>query len=55
MSDECDHDAAQLEHHRKTGIEMEFWIICSACGADWTLTADLNDETAHIFRNEVEA
>jgi len=52
MSDECNHDAAQLDHQVQHGPEVEFWIACGDCGAFWTLTGDLDRETAHISRDE---
>jgi Zn-finger nucleic acid-binding protein len=52
MNDECDHDAAQVDHQELHGTEVEFWIACPDCGGLWTLTGDLDYETAHISRNE---
>lgn len=51
-TDECNHDAAQVEHQGKHGTEVEFWIACADCGGHWTLTGDLARETAHISREE---
>jgi len=53
-TDKCDHDAAQVEHQGKHGSEVEFWIACGACGGYWTLTGDLDRETAHISRDGVD-
>jgi len=52
---ECDHDGAELQHCDKHGTEVEFWIACHDCDVFWTLTGDLERETAHISRDEVEA
>jgi Zn-finger nucleic acid-binding protein len=46
--DECDHDAARVDHQEKRGPEMEFWIACPDCDGFWTLTGDLDRETAYI-------
>jgi len=55
MNDECDHDAAQVDHQGQHGTEIQFWIACPDCGGFWTLTGDLDRETAHISRDEEEA
>ena len=55
MNDECDHDAAQVDHQEQRGNEVVFWIACPDCGGFWTLTDDLDRETAHISRDEEEA
>jgi hypothetical protein len=51
---ECDHDAARTEYQDMHGSEAEFWIACLDCGGYWTLTGDLDRETAHISRDEGE-
>lgn len=45
---ECDHDAAQVEHQGQSGTQVEFWLSCPDCDGYWTLTADLDAETANI-------
>jgi hypothetical protein len=51
-TDECDHDAAQVDHQEKHGTEVVFWIACPDCGGFWTLIGDLSHETASISRDE---
>lgn len=47
----CDHQNARVEHKSIHGGEVEFWIACPDCDGYWTLTGDLERESAHINRN----
>jgi len=33
MSDECNHDAARVEHQEQVGTEVEFWIATATIRA----------------------
>lgn len=48
--DECSHEALKLENTEKRAGQMEFWIACHDCGGYWDVDADLDGETAAVWR-----
>lgn len=44
--DDCDHPEVNLEH--ASTASMEFWLACEDCPGYWTLTGDLERETANL-------
>lgn len=48
----CPHDDARLEFTEKHGQGIGFWVSCPECGAHWDIQADLQNDTAHVSREE---